>query len=162
MTVSAPSTVSSIPDVERIARFRDRPAVWLSYGGAAVLGAYRERLEPLGLRPSWVTALAIVEEKEGITQSGLARELRINRASAMAISQRMDEEGLVLREALPGRNRTGLTLTAKGEERLAQACAIERCMVEEWMGDIGEEDFEAFLRVLKTMVARAACSQPRD
>lgn len=162
MTLSGPSQLRSIPDVERIPRFRDRPAVWLSYGGAAVLGAYRARLEPLGLRPSWVTALAIVEEADTITQSDLARELRINRASAMAICQSMAENGLVLREALPGRNRTGLTLTVKGKECLQEACAIERSMVQDWMGSIPEADLDIFLDVLKKLVSRAASSSPHD
>ncbi|WP_172799828.1 MarR family winged helix-turn-helix transcriptional regulator [Croceicoccus bisphenolivorans] len=143
-----------MPDADGIARFRDRPGVWLSFGGAAFYSAYRDRLVPLGLRPSWVTALAIIEQHPGISQAALGRKLCVNRASSMATSVQLAEAGLVSREPLPGRNRTGLTITGKGLERLEAACLVEEQMIAGLMDGIPDQERAVFFSVLRTLAGR--------
>lgn len=138
-----------VPDAEEIPTLRDRPGVWLTFAGSAFLTLYAERLAPLALKPHWVTALAIIYEHPGVTQSSLARALRINRASSMALATTLEAGGLVTREALRGRRQTALRLTNLGRERLVEACAIEEQLVAATMDWLSPEELGFFVSVLR-------------
>lgn len=81
-------------------------------------------LQPYGISPAKVTALALIRAHPGLDQSALGRGLSINRASAMKLVNLLEERGLV--ERRPGRNLRShaLHLTAEGEARLPEM--IER------------------------------------
>lgn len=145
-----------VPDANAIERFRDSTGVWLTFAGSAYYSLYRSRLAPLVMKPSWVTALAIIEQRPNITQSALGRELRINRASAMATCTQMEDAGLIVRTALSGRNQTGLTLTDFGRERLDASCRIEDGLAEALMEGIEQPDREVFVAVLRSVAERTA------
>lgn len=145
-----------VPDADAISRFRDSPAVWLTFAGSAVYELYSSLLEPIGLKPSWVTAMAIIEQRPNITQSGLGRELRINRASSMATCARMEETGLVIRTALKGRNQTGLNLSENGRKKLDDACNIEREMIEKLLEGIPSINRNSLIEMLRLITNRSA------
>lgn len=142
------SPLLRVPDPSRIRLFRNRPGVWLTIAGSAYLELYAERLAPLGLRPHLVTALAIVAERPGITQSALARALAINRASAMATATGLETAGLFVRSSLPGRKATALHLTPKGHAHLIEACALETELTGLLLGDIPASEMAIFLQTL--------------
>lgn len=152
-----------MPDAEAIAGFRDRPGVWLTFAGSAFLMLYAERLLPLKLKPHWIIAMAIISERPHITQSALARALRINRASAMALSVTLEDSGYVSREALRGRKQTALTLTRLGELKLSEAYAISDDLVAATMDWHDAETRAIFLSVLKrvTDIASRLPSHPK-
>lgn len=145
-----------VPDADAIARFRERPGVWLTFAGAAVYQLYRSRLVPIGVKPGWVTAMAIIEQRPNITQSALGRELRINRASAMATCMRMEDAGLVIRTPLKGRNQTGLCLSVRGVESLGAACAIEAAMIDQLLEGVAKPEREALVDLLRLITTRTA------
>ncbi len=147
---------SRVPDAEAIAGFRDRPGVWLTFAGSAFLILYAERLLPLSLKPHWITAMAIISERPHVTQSALARALRINRASAMALSVTLEDLGYVSREALPGRKQTALALTDRGEEQLEQGYAIADDLVAATMGWLDAEARASFVNALKRVTDLAS------
>lgn len=147
---------SRVPDADAISRFSGRPAVWLSFAGSAVYELYSSRLASIGLKPSWVTAMAIIEQRPNITQSALGRELRINRASSMATCTRMEEVGLITRTPLKGRNQTGLCVSDKGVERFEQALAMEALMTEQLLVGITKPDRDALIEMLRLITNRAA------
>ena len=157
-----PSRSRRVPDAGAIAAFRDRPGVWLTFAGSAYLSLYAERLEPMGLRPNWVTALAIVAEQPGITQSALGRALTINRASAMAVSALLESAGLLVRLALPGRKQTALQLTEAGLQRLAEACAIEDDLRRAIFDRLPPDQIALLLQTLKAITALANGSGPDE
>jgi DNA-binding MarR family transcriptional regulator len=161
MTLSI-SESARVPDAEAIAGFRDRPGVWLTFAGSAFLLLYGERLIPLQLKPHWIIAMAIISERPHITQSALARALRINRASAMALSVTLEDSGYVLREALPGRKQTALALTGLGEQKLVEAYAVSDDLVVATMDWLDAETRSIFLNVLKriTDLANRLPSRP--
>ena len=68
--------------------------------------------------------LWLIEANPGVSQIALANELGMDRASMMAIVDRLEERGLILRKrsAEDGR-RQELNVTAKGRKVLAQAKA---------------------------------------
>lgn len=150
----APPQISSyVPDANSIDRFRDCVGVWVSFAGSGFFGAYSDLLAPLGLRPNWVTAMATIEQEPGISQSALGRKLLVNRASAMELCVKLEEADLISRQAMPGRNRTGLTLTPTGAERLNEAFAIEARMTESYLEGVSESDRAIFLSVLRRLVS---------
>ncbi|WP_298287957.1 MarR family winged helix-turn-helix transcriptional regulator [Novosphingobium sp.] len=147
-----------VPDADAILRFRNSPGVWLTFAGAAVYELYSSRLSPIGLKPSWVTAMAIIEQQPNITQSALGRELRINRASSMATCARMEEVGLVVRTPLKGRNQTGLCLSEEGLGRFKEACSIENALIDELLQGIAQPERHALIDLLRLITNRASLS----
>jgi len=145
-----------VPDADAISRFRGSPAVWLSFAGSAVYELYSSRLESIGLKPGWVTAMAIIEQHPSITQSALGRELRINRASSMATCTRMEAVGLVIRTPLKGRNQTGLCLSDMGVELFEQALAMEAVMSDQLLLGIAKPERDALIEMLRLITNRAA------
>jgi DNA-binding MarR family transcriptional regulator len=156
MNALLPQEKPRSPDAESIDRFRERPGVWLTFAGLAAYDLYRSRLVPIGLKPSWVTALAIIEQRPNITQSALGRDLCVNRASAMATSTQLESAGLILRTPLQGRNQTGLSITAEGRRRLDDACQIEESMMEALLKGISGRERKAFVDLLRTVASRAS------
>jgi len=157
-----PSRSRRVPDAGAIAAFRERPGVWLTFAGSAYLSLYADRLEPLGLKPNWVTALAIVAEHPGITQSALGRALTINRASSMAVAALLESAGFLVRLPLPGRKQTALKLTETGLQRLVEACAIEDDLRRITFDRLPPDQLALLLDTLKTITALANGLEPDE
>lgn len=148
------SPLPRLPDASAIEILRDRPGVWLSFAGSAFLQLYSARLRPLGLRPNWVVALAVIAQHPNITQSALGRQMGINRASAMALSMALEAAGFLSRVAKPGRKQTGLTLTAFGQDRLHEACAIEDDLRSTLFGWMDSDALDTFIDALQRITNR--------
>lgn len=145
-----------VPDADAISRFRDSPLVWLTFSGFGAYELYSSRLDAIGLKPGWVTAMAIIEQQPSITQSALGRELRINRASSMATCTRMEAVGLVIRTPLKGRNQIGLFLSEKGLELYEQALKIEGFLSEQLLQGIAKPKRESLIEMLRLITNRAS------
>ena len=78
----------------------------------------------LDLTQKQTSVLWLIEANGGVSQIALANELGMDRASMMAIVDRLEDRGLILRKrsAEDGR-RQELNVTAKGRKVLAQAKA---------------------------------------
>ena len=81
------------------------------------------RLNGLGLRQSDVSVLILIAENPGVTASAIGRALDIQRANMVPLLKRLEEAHLVDRVPID-RKSVGLTLSAYGRERLAQARAV--------------------------------------
>ncbi|WAT17767.1 MarR family transcriptional regulator [Aurantiacibacter sp. MUD11] len=81
------------------------------------------RLEPLELRQSDVSLLMLIQANPGATASALGRKLDIQRANMVPILKRLEDAGLVAREAIDGKS-VGLELTGDGQTKLAEARRI--------------------------------------
>jgi len=143
-----------VPSADKINLFKDRMGVRLSFAGAAFLSIYKERLARIELRPSWVTALAIVSENPEITQSELGRALAINRASAMALAKHLEKNQLITRKSSTGRQRTPLQLTQLGSQKLRKACEIEDEIVSEALEGFTPEQEHNLKTALKRLTVR--------
>jgi DNA-binding MarR family transcriptional regulator len=138
-----------VANVGALERFRERAGVWLSVTGSAYYKAYAAELARLGLKPSWITATAIVQQHPGITQSELGRYLAVNRASAMALAVEMEDAGLVVRTLMAGRNKTALSLTPQGAAVLDQGCRVEEGLSKAVLKDLTEEERRVLVRQLE-------------
>jgi DNA-binding MarR family transcriptional regulator len=68
------------------------------------------------IRPGMFSALALVRANPGIAQVELGNELGIDKASMVALLDRLEEPGWILRtRSTEDRRRHGLTLTSEGE-----------------------------------------------
>src|SRR4051812_37462270 len=96
------------PDPASFGAVGRRSGMRLSSVHLAVMTLYSAALEVLGLTPSRVLALAYVIEHPGCDQSSLARALAVNRASAMALVDRMEALGYLQRFPGPDRRSNAL------------------------------------------------------
>lgn len=78
---------------------------------------FRETLGKGGLTARVFSALTLVVEQPGITQSDLARALRIERSGLVAIVDELEEKKLLKRVSVPGNRRVQpLRPTAAGKK----------------------------------------------
>ena len=94
-----------------------------------------------GLSPSLSAALTTVELHGPLTPSGLAARERIQRPTVTRIVCRLEEAGLVTREADPGDRRSSLiTVTAAGRDLLADARTRKDAFLAERLAALTPED----------------------
>ncbi len=101
----------------------------------AVYRHFTETFSELGLTQKQVSVLWLVHDHPGIAQADLGRRLQMDRATVMAIVNRLQERDLIGRGAsMVDRRRQMLTLTPAGGVALAQARAAIR-EHEAWLKD---------------------------
>jgi MarR family transcriptional regulator, organic hydroperoxide resistance regulator len=88
----------------------------------AVRRNFEAAMKKLDLTQKQTSVLWLIEANAGVSQIALANDLGMDRASMMAIVDRLEERGLIVRKrsAEDGR-RQELNATAKGKKVLAQA-----------------------------------------
>jgi len=125
---SAPaSDDGDIGGIDQIVGFHIR----LAYG--AVYRHFTETFNDLGLTQKQVSVLWLIDDHPGIAQADIGRRLQMDRATVMAIINRLQKRGFVVRGPSPDdRRRQTLTLTDAGHEGLiaARACILEH---EQWL-----------------------------
>ncbi|MCW2361530.1 DNA-binding MarR family transcriptional regulator [Sphingobium sp. B1D7B] len=98
--------------------------------------AYRhftETFSELGLTQKMVSVLWLISDHPHIAQADIGRRLQMDRATTMAIINRLEARGLLVRGASTlDRRRQTLTLTADGQAALSEA---RRCIDEheQWL-----------------------------
>lgn len=100
---------------------------------AAVYQHFTESVGDLGLTQKQVATLWLIHDHPGIAQADIGRRLRMDRASVMAIVNRMQDRGFLERGAsTKDRRRQTLSLTGEGQAALTQArsCIVEH---ENWL-----------------------------
>lgn len=99
---------------------RELPGYVLRRASSAMMSELAERLLPLKLRHVEATILLVLRANPGLSQSALGRMLGIKRANVTPIAARLEERGLIRRDASDGRS-LGLELTAAGKASAARA-----------------------------------------
>ena len=96
------------------------PGYALRRAANATAAELSARLAALDLRQSDASLLLLVAVKPGATSSALGRALGVERANMVPLLKRLDEAGLIGREAIDGKSQ-GLRLTPAGLRRLSEA-----------------------------------------
>ncbi|MFL6599862.1 MAG: MarR family winged helix-turn-helix transcriptional regulator [Steroidobacteraceae bacterium] len=98
----------------------------LAYG--AVYRHFTETFAHLGLTQKQVSVLWLTDDHPGIAQTGLAQRMRMDRATTMAIVNRLQSKGyLVRRKSKIDARKQALNLTVAGRKALLRAKgAIQR------------------------------------
>ena len=97
--------------------------------------AYRPLLEPLGLTYPKYLVMMVLWEQDNITVSDIVHRLRLDTNTLTPLLQRMEREGLVVRNhGLVDGRQTLVSLTKKGQRLEEQAKDIPTCMAQHWQG----------------------------
>ena len=108
------------------------------------------RLAKVELRQSDASLLMLVASNPGATSSALGRALGIERANMVPLLKRLEEAGLIEREAIDGKSQ-GLRLTAEGQRRLAEARAIIEAFEDELVARVPPEHRDHLLPALNAL-----------
>ncbi len=95
------------------------PGYALRRAANATAAELSTRLAETGLRQADISLLILVEANPGATASALGRQLDIQRANMVPLLKRLEDAGLIEREAIDGKS-MGLTLSSAGRVKLAE------------------------------------------
>jgi len=88
----------------------------------AVFQAFRQAMAPWDVTPGQYGVLVLIGENQGLSQSDLGAALGIDRSTMVAVIDRLEERGLVVRAPSPRDRRSyALELSAEGRRTLAEA-----------------------------------------
>jgi DNA-binding MarR family transcriptional regulator len=111
-------------------------------------------LEPFGLRMVTYSALAIVGDNPGLSQSQLAGALAIERPNLVVIVDEIEGRDLVNRDRVPTDRRTyALRLTAEGARLLARATQAVRGHEARMIQGIGKSEEATLIACLNQIEA---------
>ncbi len=146
--------------VDAGAASKARLRLWLKLLGRtrAVEGELRDRF-----RASFATTLprfdvmaALARHPDGLRMSALSGVLRVSNGNVTGIVDRLVEDGLVARAAVPGDRRASLVrLTAAGREAFARQAEAHEGWVDELLGDFDAGEADALRDRLDATAPRA-------
>ena len=124
----------------------------LRRASAVMMADLARELADLDLRPAEVTALLVVGENPGCSQTEVGQVLGIKRANMVPIISRLMDRGLIARERIDGRSHA-LYLTDTGRDTAATARdRIDRHEAR-FVALLSQPDHAALFRVLPTIRA---------
>lgn len=113
-------------------------------------------LEPFELRMMTFTALTLVADNPGLSQSQLAQAMAVERPNLVVIVDELETRGLIIRDRVPTDRRTyALTITPEGEALLAEATAAVYAHENEIMGGLSAEEEAALIATLNRIESAA-------
>ena len=126
------------------------PGYALRRAANATAAELSARLAALDLRQSDASMLMLVASNPGATSSALGRALGIERANMVPLLKRLEEAGLIEREAIDGKSQ-GLRLTPAGLRRLAEARKIIEAFEAELLTRVPAEHRDHLLPALNAI-----------
>lgn len=109
-------------------------------------------LQPLGLRMMTFSALAIVMENPGISQTHVARTLHIERSGVVLLVDELETNGLIQRRKVKGDRRSyALYTTAAGRKLWKTAKAAVEKHEERLFRHMGREDISGLHAMLDSI-----------
>jgi len=89
---------------------------------------------------------------EGLRMGELSKRMMVTSANVTGIANLLEQEGLVLREAVPGDGRAyTLKLTASGRRAFKRMAARHEAWVTQLLGGLKEQERAALIALLSTM-----------
>jgi DNA-binding MarR family transcriptional regulator len=110
---------------------QDSPGYSLRRASNAMMAELGQRLIALDLRMADASVLMLIEANPKITASAVGRALDIQRANMVPLLKKLEDAGIVERSPIDGKSQ-GLSLTATGHDRLADA----RALIERFEADL--------------------------
>jgi DNA-binding MarR family transcriptional regulator len=144
-----------LPDEGLLGEFGEGLGIQFAFAAAAFRVRHAAVLDTVGLSPSRLVALIYLDRNGGQDQSSMSRALGINRASAMALVNRFEKEGLLRRGKRPGRKRPGLYLTDHGVSQLARALRLDDRFNQAMFGWLKGDERSSFIATTLEIKRRA-------
>ncbi|WP_245231066.1 MarR family winged helix-turn-helix transcriptional regulator [Parasedimentitalea huanghaiensis] len=123
---------------------KDRLRLWLRVLKAtrAVENEVRENLrrEFSSTLPRFDVMAALTQHNDGLKMSGLSTVLKVSNGNVTGIVERLVEDGLVIREKVPGDRRASLVkMTAKGRAEFAKQAAAHEQWIDTMFAGVAAE-----------------------
>jgi len=128
----------------------------LHYGARAWRQALDKRLKHLGIgQAGWMTIAMVAKSGEPMSQRSLASLVEVEGSSMVAMLDRLERDGLVLRVASPTDRRVKLVqLTEAGLKVYQEVRREADAMRASLLGDIDPQELAAATRLLETLRKR--------
>jgi DNA-binding MarR family transcriptional regulator len=141
--------------MDQVAASRSRLRLWLRILGVArvIEAELRERLRALDTTlPRFDVMAALSRTPEGLKMSALSGVLRVSNGNVTGIVDRLEADGLVVREPVEGDRRAFLVrLTPRGEAEFAGLAAQHEAWVDELLGVVSAEEAEHLIEQLQAV-----------
>lgn len=99
--------------------------------------------------PRFDVMSALARAPEGLKMSEISRRLRVSNGNITGIVDKLNEEGLVIRVAVPGdRRANSVRLTAKGREVFAAHAATHEGWIDAMLAGLDADDIDGMIRRL--------------
>ena len=116
-----------------------------------------QTLKPLGLRMLTYTALVLIVENPGLSQSQLAAAMDVERPNLVEIIDELEQRALVLRRRVPADRRIyALTATPKGIQLCQKALAADKAHEARLFEEIPSQTIETMIETMQTVRTRGA------
>jgi DNA-binding MarR family transcriptional regulator len=124
---------------------KERLRLWLKLLKASSLveGEIRRRLrsECVWTLPRFDVMSALSRAPDGLKMSEISKLLRVSNGNVTGIVDKLTQEGLALRVAVPGDRRANLVrLTPRGQALFAQHAAAHEAWIDEILGGLDADD----------------------
>ena len=115
----------------------------------ANVSVYKKFQELIEMTPRQYSILALIAHNEGLPQVALARALNMDKATTMAIIDKLDQAGLVERKtSIVDRRYQAMFLTRKGKKMQAEAERKIQAHEDNLRNKFTEEELENFIDYL--------------
>jgi DNA-binding MarR family transcriptional regulator len=112
--------------------------------------------------PRFDVMSALARHPRGLKMSELSTFLRVSNGNVTGIVDRLVEDGLVLRVAVPGDRRAQLArLTPAGQAAFAALAREHEAWIDELLGGLGVDETKAMMALLDAIASPAAPEEPR-
>ena len=99
--------------------------------------------------PRFDVMSALSRAPDGLKMSEISKKLRVSNGNITGIVDKLTEEGLALRVAVPGDRRANLVrLTPKGQAVFAEHAAMHEAWIDELLGGLNADDIDGMIRRL--------------
>ena len=106
----------------------------------------RLRNECASTLPRFDVMSALYRAPEGLKMSEISKRLRVSNGNITGIVDKLTEEGLVLRVAVPGDRRASLVrLTPRGAETFAEHAAAHEAWIDTILGKLDDDDIAGMI-----------------
>jgi DNA-binding MarR family transcriptional regulator len=107
--------------------------------------------------PRFDVMAALARHRDGLKMSDLSRYLKVSNGNVTGIVDRLVEEGLALRVAVPSDRRANLArLTPKGEAAFADLAAQHEAWIDELLAPLSDSDTQTLMGLLKKAMTQEA------
>jgi len=109
----------------------------------------RLRSELNSTLPRFDVMSALDRAPDGLKMSEISKRLRVSNGNITGIVDKLTEDGLALRVAVPGDRRANLVrLTPKGQKDFAEHAKIHEAWIDDILGGLNADDIDGMIRRL--------------
>lgn len=125
---------------------------WVSSLGAQY---YAQVVTPLGLTPSQIAVLQVLDSEGVMRQARLTDRTRIDKATMVGLLNDLEEQGLIERRASPSDKRAfDIYLTEKGGERVRQIEEVSQDAENQFYGVLSTQERQTLRALLSRLITR--------